>query len=119
MPIYALGDHVPDIHPDAYVHPDAVVIGQVALRRRFGDLRTRETLGPVARVALVSVVAGGVGWFVLRMIGLDGASMAGSLARVLVGTVVIGAAALAGLVVARVPELQGPLATVRSRIGRG
>ena len=31
MPIYALGDHVPDIHPDAYVHPDAVVIGRVVL----------------------------------------------------------------------------------------
>ncbi|HRE03591.1 MAG TPA: gamma carbonic anhydrase family protein [Ilumatobacteraceae bacterium] len=29
MPIYALGDQVPDIHPDAYVHPDAVVIGSV------------------------------------------------------------------------------------------
>ena len=27
MPIYALGDLVPDIHPDAYVHPDAVIIG--------------------------------------------------------------------------------------------
>jgi carbonic anhydrase/acetyltransferase-like protein (isoleucine patch superfamily) len=31
MPIYALGDLVPDIHPDAYVHPDAVLIGQVTL----------------------------------------------------------------------------------------
>ncbi len=29
MPIYALGDRVPAIHPDAYVHPDAVVIGDV------------------------------------------------------------------------------------------
>ena len=29
MPIYALGDDVPDIHPDAYVHPDAVLIGAV------------------------------------------------------------------------------------------
>jgi carbonic anhydrase/acetyltransferase-like protein (isoleucine patch superfamily) len=29
MPIYALGDQVPDIHPDAYVHPDAVIIGSV------------------------------------------------------------------------------------------
>jgi carbonic anhydrase/acetyltransferase-like protein (isoleucine patch superfamily) len=27
--IYALGDQRPDIHPDAYVHPDAVVIGSV------------------------------------------------------------------------------------------
>jgi len=31
MPIYALGDLVPDIHPDAYVHPDAVLIGQLTL----------------------------------------------------------------------------------------
>jgi carbonic anhydrase/acetyltransferase-like protein (isoleucine patch superfamily) len=31
MPIYALGDLEPDIHPDAYVHPDAVVIGQVTI----------------------------------------------------------------------------------------
>jgi carbonic anhydrase/acetyltransferase-like protein (isoleucine patch superfamily) len=29
MPIYALGDHAPVIHPDAYVHPDAAVIGRV------------------------------------------------------------------------------------------
>jgi carbonic anhydrase/acetyltransferase-like protein (isoleucine patch superfamily) len=29
--IYALGDQVPDIHPDAYVHPDAVIIGNVVL----------------------------------------------------------------------------------------
>lgn len=31
MPIYALGDAEPDIHPDAYVHPDAVVIGNVTI----------------------------------------------------------------------------------------
>jgi carbonic anhydrase/acetyltransferase-like protein (isoleucine patch superfamily) len=31
VPIYALGDRVPDIHPDAYVHPDAVVIGAVTI----------------------------------------------------------------------------------------
>lgn len=31
MPIYALGDRVPDIHPTAYVHPDAVLIGSVVL----------------------------------------------------------------------------------------
>jgi carbonic anhydrase/acetyltransferase-like protein (isoleucine patch superfamily) len=29
VPVYALGEHVPVIHPTAYVHPDAVVIGQV------------------------------------------------------------------------------------------
>jgi carbonic anhydrase/acetyltransferase-like protein (isoleucine patch superfamily) len=31
MPVYALGEHEPQIHPDAYVHPDAVVIGRVSL----------------------------------------------------------------------------------------
>jgi carbonic anhydrase/acetyltransferase-like protein (isoleucine patch superfamily) len=31
VPIYALGDLVPDIHPDAFVHPDAVVIGAVTI----------------------------------------------------------------------------------------
>jgi carbonic anhydrase/acetyltransferase-like protein (isoleucine patch superfamily) len=29
MPIYALGEHVPDIDQTAYVHPDAVIIGAV------------------------------------------------------------------------------------------
>jgi carbonic anhydrase/acetyltransferase-like protein (isoleucine patch superfamily) len=31
VPIYALGEQVPSIHPDAYVHPDAVIIGSVTL----------------------------------------------------------------------------------------
>lgn len=31
MPIYALGALEPDIHPDAYVHPDAVLIGAVRI----------------------------------------------------------------------------------------
>jgi carbonic anhydrase/acetyltransferase-like protein (isoleucine patch superfamily) len=31
MPVYALGDLVPQIHPEAYVHPDATVIGQVSV----------------------------------------------------------------------------------------
>ena len=31
VPIYALGSLEPTIHPDAYVHPDAVVIGRVTI----------------------------------------------------------------------------------------
>ncbi len=31
MVVYALGERVPQVHPDAYVHPEAVVIGQVQL----------------------------------------------------------------------------------------
>ena len=34
MPIYALGDQVPEIHPDAFVHPDAVIIGSVWIGAR-------------------------------------------------------------------------------------
>lgn len=34
MPIYALGDLEPDIHPAAYVHPDAVIIGDVRIGAR-------------------------------------------------------------------------------------
>jgi carbonic anhydrase/acetyltransferase-like protein (isoleucine patch superfamily) len=31
MPVYAIGDLVPVIHPTAFVHPDAVVIGDVVI----------------------------------------------------------------------------------------
>jgi len=31
MTLYALGEHHPQIHPDAFVHPDAVVIGAVTV----------------------------------------------------------------------------------------
>jgi putative peptidoglycan lipid II flippase len=50
---------------------------------------------------------------------LHGSGPAGSLVTLLLGTVVIGAAALAGLVVARVPELREPLERIRGRLGRG
>jgi carbonic anhydrase/acetyltransferase-like protein (isoleucine patch superfamily) len=45
MPIYALGDAVPDIDPSAYVHPDAVVIGRV-------------TIGPEASIWPCAVLRG-------------------------------------------------------------
>ncbi len=31
MPVYALGDRVPTIDPTAFVHPDAIVIGDVTI----------------------------------------------------------------------------------------
>jgi carbonic anhydrase/acetyltransferase-like protein (isoleucine patch superfamily) len=31
VPIYALDEQIPSIHPDAYVHPDAVIIGSVTI----------------------------------------------------------------------------------------
>jgi len=37
MAIYALGSQEPRIHPDAYVHPDATVIGAVTVRAQPGQ----------------------------------------------------------------------------------
>jgi len=54
MPVYALGERVPQIHPDAFIHPDAVVIGSVyiganstvwpgaVLRGDYGTIRVAE-----------------------------------------------------------------------------
>ncbi|HZB20511.1 MAG TPA: murein biosynthesis integral membrane protein MurJ [Blastococcus sp.] len=96
------------------------VIGDLALRRRLGGLRSRETFGPVLRMTAVSVVAGGVGLLVRNVTDdLVGTSLAGSLVTVLVGTVVIGGVALAGLVIARVPEVREPLAALKGRRKRG
>jgi putative peptidoglycan lipid II flippase len=96
------------------------VFGDLTLRRRLGDLRTRETAAPLLRIAGASAVAGLLGELVVRTLGsVVGTATAGSLVTLVVGTVVIGAAALAGTMVARVPELREPLAAVRARLGRG
>jgi putative peptidoglycan lipid II flippase len=100
------------------------VLGDIALRRRLGALGTRRTFGSLLRVAVVSAVAGVLGWLAVGLAAdllgdAAASSVAGSLATVLVGTVVIGVAALGGLLVARVPELQEPLTAVRARLGRG
>jgi putative peptidoglycan lipid II flippase len=96
------------------------VIGDLALRRRLGGLRTSETFGPVLRMAAAAAVAGAVGWLVRNVTDdLVGTSPTGSLVTVLVGTVVVGGVALVGLVIARVPEIREPLAALRGRRGRG
>nr|WP_281371529.1 murein biosynthesis integral membrane protein MurJ [Petropleomorpha daqingensis] len=96
------------------------VLGDVALRRVLGAVRTRETLAPVLRIAGVSAAAGLLGWAVVALLGhVLGTSVAGSLGTLLVGTVVIGVAVAAGFVVARVPEVREPLEAVRARFGRG
>lgn len=52
MPIYALGDQVPDIHPDAYIAPGAVIIGSVEI-------------GAEASVWPGVVIRGDDGWIVV------------------------------------------------------
>jgi carbonic anhydrase/acetyltransferase-like protein (isoleucine patch superfamily) len=49
VPIYALGEHEPDIDESAFVHPDAVVIGRVRI-------------GPEASVWPGAVLRGDHGW---------------------------------------------------------
>ncbi len=49
MPIYALGEHLPRIHPEAWVHPDAVVIGRV-------------TIGAGSTIWPTAVLRGDHGW---------------------------------------------------------
>ena len=51
MPVYALGDATPEIHPDSFVHPEATIIGnvwvgaestiwpQTVLRGDYGEIR--------------------------------------------------------------------------------
>jgi carbonic anhydrase/acetyltransferase-like protein (isoleucine patch superfamily) len=48
MPVYSLGDRTPKIHPNAYVHPSAVIIGDV-------------TIGPEASVWPCAVLRGDYG----------------------------------------------------------
>ena len=52
MAIYRLGDLVPDVHPDAYIHPQAVLIGDV-------------TVGPEASVWPSAVLRGDYGRIVV------------------------------------------------------
>jgi putative peptidoglycan lipid II flippase len=96
------------------------VLGHVALQRTLGGLRTRETLGPVLRMVLAAAVAGLLGWLVVEVTDdALGESVGGSLGTLVIGTVVVGVTALAGFVLARVPELREPLSAVRARLGRG
>ncbi|MGY1731458.1 murein biosynthesis integral membrane protein MurJ [Geodermatophilus sp. SYSU D01045] len=95
------------------------VLGHVALQRQLGAERGG-ALGPVLRMVLAAVVAAGLGWVVVRVTDdAFGPSVTGSLGTLSIGTVVVGVTALAGFVLARVPELREPLAAVRARLGRG
>ncbi|MGH9184343.1 MAG: gamma carbonic anhydrase family protein, partial [Acidimicrobiales bacterium] len=64
MPIYALGDIEPRIQPTAYVHPDAVVIGDVELAEEAsvwpGAVLRGDELGGIRIGARTSVQDGSV-----------------------------------------------------------
>lgn len=63
MPIYALGELTPDIHPDAFVHPDATVIGAVTIGAEASVWPTavlRGDMGHIEIGALTSIQDGSV-----------------------------------------------------------
>ena len=63
MPIYALGDLVPDIADDAYIHPDAVVIGEVVVGSEstvWPGAVLRGDSGPITIGARTSIQDGSV-----------------------------------------------------------
>ena len=63
MPVYALGDLVPDIHPEAFVHPDATVIGAVTIGSQstiWPRAVLRGDSGPITVGARTSVQDGAV-----------------------------------------------------------
>jgi putative peptidoglycan lipid II flippase len=93
--------------------------GSIALRRALGVRSGPDAGRTVARMALVSLVAGVLGWAAVSLAGRAlGESVPGSLGTVVLGTVVIGSAVVAGAVVVGVPEVRGALTGVRARLGR-
>jgi putative peptidoglycan lipid II flippase len=95
------------------------VVGAIALDRRLGVRSNAEAGQTVARMAMVSTVAGVLGWVAVSLAGRSlGESVPGSLGIVLLGTVVIGSAVVAGAVAVGVPEVRAALGGVRARLGR-
>ncbi len=84
----------------------------------LGTCGPGDTAGPVLKLLVVSVVAGAVGWGAVQLLqGVTGTSVAGSLVTLLVGSLVIGVVVVVGVVLAKVPEVSGPVAAVRARLG--
>lgn len=54
MAIYALGDKVPDIDPQAFVHPDAVIIGDVRIGPESSIWPTAVLRGDHGRIVIGS-----------------------------------------------------------------
>ncbi len=116
MPIYRLEDRVPRIHPDAFVHPEAVVIGDVTigaestvwpaavLRGDYGSItvgsRTSIQDGAVLHATPIHPTRVGDGCVVGHLVHLEGCTLeddclAGS-GSVILHDAVIGAGATVG-----------------------
>jgi carbonic anhydrase/acetyltransferase-like protein (isoleucine patch superfamily) len=52
VPVYALGDQVPEVDPGAYVHPDAVVIGSVTIAAEASIWPTAVLRGDIGAITV-------------------------------------------------------------------
>lgn len=50
MALYAIGEHIPTIHPTAFVHPDAVIVGDVTVGAEASIWPTAVLRGDTGRV---------------------------------------------------------------------
>lgn len=130
MPIYALGDVEPDIHPDAYVHPDAVVIGNVTLGAEAsvwptavlrGDdgrievgARTSIQDGSIIHTTLVAPTIIGAGVTVGHNVHIEAATI-GDGALISSGSVVLNGATVGAGAVVAAGAVVSPNATIPPR----
>jgi len=52
VPLYAIDDRTPSIHPDAFVHPDAVIIGDVTIGAKSSVWPSAVLRGDYGRVVI-------------------------------------------------------------------
>jgi carbonic anhydrase/acetyltransferase-like protein (isoleucine patch superfamily) len=52
MPVYALGELTPEIHPEAFVHPDAIVVGAVTIGAQASIWPAAVLRGDYGRIAV-------------------------------------------------------------------
>jgi carbonic anhydrase/acetyltransferase-like protein (isoleucine patch superfamily) len=52
MALYAIGEHIPTIHPTAFVHPDAVIVGDVTVGAEASIWPTAVLRGDTGRVVV-------------------------------------------------------------------
>lgn len=97
--------------------------GQLALRRRLGDLRSREVLNTIGRTGIASVVAGAVAYAVVTFL-VGEPPMAWTTPQtgwfvLTVGGAVFGVVILVGLWLLRTPEMEPVWRRLRRRPGLG
>jgi putative peptidoglycan lipid II flippase len=95
------------------------VVGEIALRRRFGRLDTARVLGMITRLSLAVAAASVVGLGVnAASTAAFGTGVAGSAVSLVAGTVVVCAVVLLGGVALRVDEISEMVGVLRRRTRR-